>query len=58
MRNTPGSSVLEKFNVTIEAVHQLPIPAGEVAAAVVYAFGYATLVLAIGSYLFSRRDFR
>jgi ABC-type transport system involved in multi-copper enzyme maturation permease subunit len=49
---------LESFNVTIEAVHGLPIPAGEVGAAVVYALGYATLLLALAGYLFTKRDFR
>jgi ABC-type transport system involved in multi-copper enzyme maturation permease subunit len=49
---------LESFNVTIEAVLQLPIDPCEVAAAVVYGLGYATIVLLLASYLFSRRDFR
>lgn len=49
---------LESFNVTIEAVHQLPIPADEVLAAVVYGLGYATVLLILAGYLFSRRDFR
>jgi len=49
---------LESFNVTTAAVHQLPIPASETLAAVVYGFGYAALLLALASYLFARRDFR
>ncbi len=49
---------LESFNVTIEAVHQLPIPAAEVGWATLYGLGYATVLLILASYLFSRRDFR
>jgi ABC-type transport system involved in multi-copper enzyme maturation permease subunit len=49
---------LESFNVTLQAVHQLPIPSNEVVWAVVYALGYATVLLAGASYLFARRDFR
>ena len=49
---------LESFNVTIPAVHQLPIPIEETAYAVVYGLGYTVLVLALACYLFARRDFR
>jgi ABC-type transport system involved in multi-copper enzyme maturation permease subunit len=49
---------LESFNVTTEAVHQLPIATSEVAWAVLYGFAYATGLLVFASYLFSRRDFR
>ena len=49
---------LESFNRTIEAVHQLPIPASEVAWAVVYGLGYATALLILASTVFARRDFR
>jgi ABC-type transport system involved in multi-copper enzyme maturation permease subunit len=49
---------LESFNVTIQAVHQLPIPAAEVGWAVVYGSCYAAGLLICASYLFSRRDFR
>lgn len=49
---------LESFNVTTEAVHQLPIATSEVAWAVLYGLGYATGLLVFASYLFSRRDFR
>ena len=41
-----------------QAVHQLPIPAAEVAWAVVYGLGYAALLLFAASFLFARRDFR
>ena len=49
---------MESFNRTIEAVHQLPIPASEVGWAVLYGLGYATGLLICASYLFARRDFR
>lgn len=49
---------LESFNVTIQAVHQLPIPPGETLYAVFYGLGYTALLLLLASYLFSRRDFR
>ena len=46
------------FNVTIQAVHQLPISASEIWMPVAYAFFYATVLLALGSIIFERRDFR
>ena len=49
---------LEMFNVTIQAVHQLPISASEIWIPVAYALLYATLLLALGSIIFERRDFR
>jgi len=49
---------LESFNVTIQAVHQLPIPPAEVGWAVVYGLGYATALLFLASFVFLRRDFR
>jgi len=49
---------LEMFNVTIQAVHQLPISAGEVWLPMAYAVFYATVLLALGSLIFERRDFR
>lgn len=49
---------LESFNATIEAVHGLPIPAAQVGFAAVYATGYAVLLLALGAFIFARRDFR
>jgi ABC-type transport system involved in multi-copper enzyme maturation permease subunit len=48
----------EVFNKTLEAVHGLAIPAGEVWMAVVYALGYTICTLIIGSMIFSRRDFK
>jgi Cu-processing system permease protein len=49
---------LEAFNVTIAAVHQLPIPMGEVGWATVYGLGYAIAILILASIVFARRDFR
>jgi len=49
---------LESFNVTLEAVHQLPISPDVVVTAIVYGLGYTVVLLVIASHLFSRRDFR
>lgn len=49
---------LESFNLTLQAVHGLEISAADVLLPFLYAAGYATLLLFIGSWLFSRRDFR
>jgi ABC-type transport system involved in multi-copper enzyme maturation permease subunit len=49
---------LESFNLTIEAVHHLPIPPSAVGWPVVYGLGYAVLVLFCASFIFARRDFR
>ena len=49
---------LESFNVTIEAVHGLPISSSEVWLALAYAVGYATVILFAAVGVFSRRDFR
>ena len=49
---------LESFNLTIEAVHGLPISAAEVWLALAYAAGYATIILFAAVAVFSRRDFR
>jgi len=49
---------LEVFNLSIEAVHGLPIPAGEIWWPVAYALVYASLLLVATSLTFSRRDLR
>jgi ABC-type transport system involved in multi-copper enzyme maturation permease subunit len=49
---------LESFNATIQAVHGLPIDAADVGFAAVYGAGYAAILLALGSFIFVRRDFR
>ncbi|MBB83690.1 MAG: hypothetical protein CL931_07760 [Deltaproteobacteria bacterium] len=48
----------EVFNKTLEAVQGLPIGAGEVSLAIVYAVGYTGCTLLLGSMIFSRRDFK
>ena len=48
----------EVFNKTLEAVHGLPVEASEVGLALVYALGYTTCTLILGSIIFSRRDFK
>ena len=49
---------LESFNVTLEAVHGLPISFVDFWLSLVYAAGYTTLVLLASVAVFSRRDFR
>lgn len=48
----------EVFNKTLEAVHGLPIDAGEVGMAIVYAIGYIVGTMTLGSMIFARRDFK
>jgi len=49
---------LESFNLSIQAVHGLPIAATDVWLPVLYATGYAGLVLLFAVVIFERRDFR
>jgi len=49
---------LELYNLSLQAVHGLPIPAGEIWLPVAYALGYASLLLVAASWLFERRDLR
>lgn len=49
---------LESFNLSIQAVHGLPIAATDVWLPVLYATGYAGLVLLLAVVIFERRDFR
>ncbi len=49
---------LESFNVSIQAVHGLPISHAEVGWAVLYGFAYAASLLCLAALLFARRDFR
>ncbi|UCE86443.1 MAG: ABC transporter permease subunit [Deltaproteobacteria bacterium] len=49
---------LESFNVSIQAVHGLPIEGSEVTLPIAYGIGYASLVLILAIVLFERRDFR
>jgi ABC-type transport system involved in multi-copper enzyme maturation permease subunit len=48
----------EVFNKTLEAVHGLPIETSELSMALLYAVGYTTCTLILGSMIFSRRDFK
>jgi ABC-type transport system involved in multi-copper enzyme maturation permease subunit len=49
---------LEGLNLTIEAAHGLPVAASDVWLPLVYAAGYAAVVLTAGVAIFERRDFR
>ncbi len=49
---------LESFNLTIEAVHGLPITASDVWLPVCYGAGYVGIVLVCAVAIFERRDFR
>ncbi len=49
---------LDSFNVTIQAVHGLPISASEVALPILYGAGYATALLIVAASIFSRRDMK
>ena len=49
---------LESFNLTIQAVHGLPIPAEDIWLPVLYGFGYALALVFGATFLFQRRDFR
>ena len=49
---------LESFNLSIEAVHGLPIAASDVWLAVLYAAGYVAILLVAAVVVFERRDLR
>lgn len=49
---------LERFNVSIQAVHGLPIASGEVAVAAMLVVLYCGVLLSAASLAFERRDFR
>jgi len=49
---------LELYDLSIQAVHGLPIPAGDIWFPVAYAAGYASVLLLAASLLFERRDLR
>jgi ABC-type transport system involved in multi-copper enzyme maturation permease subunit len=49
---------LQGFNLTIEAVHGLPLTASDVWLPVVYGAGYTGLLLLAAMAIFERRDFR
>lgn len=49
---------LEGFNLTTQAVHQLPFTAGEVLWPIVLAFFYVGTLLTVATLIFERRDLR
>lgn len=49
---------LQSFNLTVEAVHGLPIAVSDVWVPLVYGAGYAALLLLLATLIFDRRDFR
>jgi ABC-type transport system involved in multi-copper enzyme maturation permease subunit len=49
---------LESLNLSVQAVHGLPIAAAEVWLPVVYAALYVSVLLTLASFIFERRDFR
>lgn len=49
---------LESFNLTIQAIHQLPIQPAQVWAPVLYGACYVLALLALASLIFERRDLR
>jgi len=49
---------LESFNLSTQAVHNLPVVASDVWLPLVYGTSYVVLVLYAASVIFERRDFR
>ena len=49
---------LESFNLSIQAVHQLPIAVGEVVWPVLYGSLYIAAILFGANFIFERRDFK
>ena len=49
---------LQSFNLSIEAVHGLPVSAADVWLPVVYGVGYAGMLLVVAVSIFERRDLR
>ena len=49
---------LELYNLSIQAVHGLPVPAADIWLPVAYAVGYSSVLLFAASWLFERRDMR
>ena len=49
---------LEAFNVSIQAVHGLPIATSELTLPMVYAVGYAVALLIAAGWIFQRRDLK
>ena len=63
-RGTPAANTvesaydLEAFNLTVPAIHQLPIATSEVLLPLAYGACYIAMLLAGASMIFERRDFR
>ena len=49
---------LSAFDVKMQVVHGLPVPAGYVAMTTAYGLMYITAILMIATFVFSRRDFK
>jgi hypothetical protein len=49
---------LESFNLTVQAIHQLPIEASQIWLPIGYALCYVVAMLGLASLIFERRDFR
>jgi len=49
---------LGAFDLTMHAARGIPIEVSDVALPLLYAAGYATLVLVAATWIFQRRDFR
>ena len=49
---------LESFNLTIEALHGLPVAPADVWWPMLYGLVYSVIVLMAGSFVFHRKDFR
>jgi hypothetical protein len=49
---------LEAFNLSIEAVHGLPIGGGEVFWPMLLGIGYSTVLLFVASSIFQKRDMK
>lgn len=49
---------LQAFNLTVQAVHGLFIPASEIGWPVLYGMGYSALLLVLAALVFERRDLR
>ncbi len=49
---------LSLFDAKARATYGIPVPAGEMAAAIVYGLAYSAALLCVASIVFSRRDFK
>jgi hypothetical protein len=49
---------LSAFDVKADVVHGIPVPARYISLTVAYAALYITMLLALSSFIFSRRDFK